>query len=204
MKKILTLCLCCLLPFSAAFAESADPLVTRGLALIQDMDELAESDAYCQVMSGSEEILTLAQQIGAAEYGAPKAVYRVTFSEDLLPSLFGDVDLSAMPDGVRRHLIARCHSALSSQLCAVDGALTLATASVLTVEDAFLDDLGEDVLYVYLYDGDYSAAVSYAVGSESIVQATAQFIPTHILTDFSDLGLSSWLDADAYSVETIQ
>ncbi len=205
MKTILTLCLCLLLPFASAFAEAADPLADRGLALIQAMDELAESETYCRAMGASEEMIDLMRQIGAADYGAPQSVYRVTFDEDRLPALLGDGPVSDLPEGVRRRLTERCYSALSTQLCAFDGALTLATASILTASDAFLDDsLRENALYVYLYGGDWSATVTCVVQDESIVLATAQFVPTHVLTDLDDLGFRDWVEADACTIETIQ
>ena len=69
----------------------------KGIALIQKLDSIAESDAYSQIMTTSPEVLEILKEIGNGDYLEPKTVYEVKISlkdMDSFQELYGDMDIS--------------------------------------------------------------------------------------------------------------
>lgn len=72
-------------------------LYDKGIALIQKLDSIAESDAYSQIMTTSPEVLEILKEIGNGDYLEPKTVYEVKISlkdMDSFQELYGDMDIS--------------------------------------------------------------------------------------------------------------
>ena len=61
MKKLIPL-LCLLLMLCACGKAASPSLYDQGLALVQSMDQMAESEAYIRLFSADEEMLHLLQQ----------------------------------------------------------------------------------------------------------------------------------------------
>ena len=57
-------------------------LYDRGLRLVERMDTMAESENYWNMMTSSEEMVSVIKEIGAQDYSDPRAVYQVKLSEN--------------------------------------------------------------------------------------------------------------------------
>ena len=168
-------------------------LYDRGLALIEKIDSMAESEEYMGMVSGSPEVMEIIKEIGAGDYGTPRSVWKVTLSEEAVDQLleFYGAPADRIPQELAAELRQRLLETIPTMLSSGGGASALAAASVATSSDYFIDpDLSENVQYFYLYEGKYGAAVTFCVHDEHIVSAQGRFIVNEQfgqMTDFSGL-----------------
>lgn len=174
-------------------------LYARGLAMVQRMDTMAGSDAYCGMMSSSSEVLDILDAISAGDYTKPKAVYQVKILEPeaLDLALAYGKDMGSLPEELKKHLRHRLVAAVPSMMSSFNGASSLAAVSLITSEDFFLDeDVSGETLYIYVYDEDYCASVLFSARGEGIVSASSMFICNDGLKDVADEeAFAQWLNA---------
>lgn len=174
-------------------------LYARGLAMVQRMDTMAGSDAYCGMMSSSSEVLDILDAISAGDYTKPKAVYQVKILEPeaLDLALAYGKDMGSLPEELKKHLRHRLVAAVPSMMSSFNGASSLAAVSLITSEDFFLDeDVSGETLYIYVYDEGYCASVLFSARGEGIVSASSMFICNDGLKDVADEeAFAQWLNA---------
>lgn len=174
-------------------------LYARGLAMVQRMDTMAGSDAYCGMMSSSSEVLDILDEISAGDYTKPKAVYQVKILEPeaLDLALAYGKDMGSLPEELKKHLRHRLVAAVPSMMSSFNGASSLAAVSLITSEDFFLDeDVSGETLYIYVYDEGYCASVLFSARGEGIVSASSMFICNDGLKDVADEeAFAQWLNA---------
>lgn len=156
-------------------------LYDRGLAVLQKIDSMAESEAYSQIMTTSPEVLEILKEIGEGSYSEPQIVYEVKISlenTDFLQELYGDSSSSfeEVPEELRTDLQHRLVESVPTIISANNGTAALAAVSIATGEDYFIDNhLSEEVLYFYVYEGKYWGAVTFTPHEEGIVAAIGRF-----------------------------
>lgn len=159
--------------------EETISLYDRGLAIIAKMDSIAESREYVEMMTTSPEVLQVVEEIGGKDYSAPKAVYRVTMTEDI-DGFLGDISkgsIDRLPEELKEDFKSRILASVSSMFSASGGTSALAAVSLINGDDYFIDSgLSEDQLYLYIYESGCSAAVTFSVHEEGIVSAAGRFI----------------------------
>ncbi len=156
-------------------------LYDKGVALIQKLDSIAESDVYSQIMTTSPEVLEILKEIGNGEYSEPKTVYEVKISlqdMDSFQELYGgDISFEELPEELQLDFRHRLVDSIPAMITASNGTDALAAVSMVTREDYFLDDkLAEEVLYFYVYEGNYWGAVTFSPHEQGIVSASGKFV----------------------------
>ena len=94
----------------------------------------------------------------------------------------------AISETVRQELGRRFFASTPMQLTAKGGAHRLAVSSALTVQESFVfKGLEQARMYLYLYGGDWSAAVFYQPGQDGAVTASTSFLYDPQLGEVSTL-----------------
>ena len=127
------------------------------------MNEAVQNEAWVSLFTGDPAVREILSNAGQGDFSQPKAVYEIQFSDQAVTSLTGQADLTGFPESLQKRIYAAIQSAAANQINAMDGAETLAAASICTVSDTFVcDGLTENTLYLY----------SFVVGQDSAVLAT--------------------------------
>ncbi len=190
----------------ACFAKGKDPdalLYTKGLELIHRMDLIAESKEYTNLFSNSIELKAIVEKIGKVDYSDPKAVYKVTIPKGVATSVFVRDDITKIPEELKVEIEKRLVATISPQINALRGSMVLAAASIVASSDGFIHKkLSDNTLYIYIYEGEYSAIVSFIPGNENIVWAHASFVINDSLNQVSSASqMSEWLKENVSLVD---
>lgn len=172
-----------------AASEEKISLYDRGLTVIKKMDMMAESDSYMDMMGGSPEVLEVVSEMGGEDYSRPEKVWKVTMPQSAMDSLFdaNGISMDSVPQELQPDLERRVVEAVPTVLGTQAGVSFLAAMSLVTVTDYFIDqELGENTVYFYIYEGAYSGAVVFSAHEDGIVAATGRFISNEILGENED------------------
>lgn len=178
MKKIFVLVLASALLlslFGCKGAQKEKSLYNEGLELISDIDKMAESDSYLNMMSGDPEIGKIVKDIGSGDYSLPSVVYTVTgIEEEMLKVLTDGQDVG---EDIKRILKTKLAPVLPSQINALGGVFNLASANILTHGDSFIsDEITSSKTYIYKYDSKYSFIVTFTPTGTGIINAFANVV----------------------------
>ena len=155
-------------------SSPASELYHQGLALVSEMNEAVQSEAWVSLFTADPAVKEILSKAGQGDFSQPRAVYEIQFSDQAITSLTGQADLSGFSESLQKRIHAAIQSAAPSQINALDGAETLAAASICTVSDTFVcDGLTENTLYLYTYENAAPVMVSFVVGQDSAVLATS-------------------------------
>ena len=91
----------------------------------------------------------------------------------------------------KKELEKRSINSISTRINALQGSTSILATSFLVLEDSFnIDNLENNTLIVYLYEGKYLAMVTFVPGTENIVGASASFVISDSLSQInSETGL---------------
>ena len=158
---------------SKTAASPSSELYHQGLALVSEMNEAIQSEAWVSLFTGDTAVREILSNAGQGDFSQPKAVYEIQFSDQAVTSLTGQADLTGFPESLQKRIHAAIQSAAPSQINALDGAETLAAASICTVSDTFVcDNLTQNTLYLYTYETAVPVMVSFVTGQDGAVLAT--------------------------------
>lgn len=158
---------------SKTTSSPASELYHQGLALVSEMNEAIQSEAWVSLFTGDTAVREILSNAGQGDFSQPKAVYEIQFSDQAVTSLTGQTDLSGFSESLQKRIHAAIQSAAPSQINALDGAETLAAASICTVSDTFVcDNLTQNTLYLYTYETAVPVMVSFVTGQDGAVLAT--------------------------------
>ena len=154
-------------------SSPASERYSQGLALVSEINEGIQCEAWVSLFTGDPAVREILSNADQGDFSQPKAVYEIQFSDQAVTSLTGQTDLSGFSESLQKSIHAAIQSAAPSQINALDGAETLAAASICTVSDTFVcDGLTENTLYLYTYENAAPVMVSFVVGQDSAVLAT--------------------------------
>lgn len=201
MKKYFTIITLAVMMFillcgcSAKGENTDDLLYKKGLELVHRMDMMAESEEYIKLVSASTELREIISGIGEDNYSQPNGVYKITIPKEVLESVFVGSEITEIPVELKTEIEKRFITAIPSRINALNGSMVLAATSIVTSGDSFInEELTNNTLYIYLFDGKYSAMVSFFPGNENIVGASACFVINDFLNQVSsDSEMSEWL-----------
>lgn len=166
---------------------SKNPVIAKGLELITQMDKAAESESYRQLMSGSDELNQIVEDIAGGDYSIPKAVYKTSVAEGEALKAFSGLAIDELPEEIRSSVDKKLMASIPSQINAAEGVNMIAATSVLTTSDVvLLDNIDGNQLYVFIYD-DITAMVSYIPYEDGIVYASANFVKLDNIESSDDL-----------------
>ena len=155
-----------------------DTYASNGLALINKMDLLAETKSYVNSLSVSEELNTIISAIGEANYNTPKVIYKSVIPEEAASKALSYSETSDVSTEVRK--------IIENKYIASSGSSILAATSIVSLSESSLEeDITEPIVYVYIYDNDYSAIVTVIPGKDGAVSSSAGFVKTEWLKDIS-------------------
>ncbi len=205
MKNIgIALLICCLLPFAniqqeyttATSAEatlvavssvehteeSDDILLNEALSLAQQVDDMARSEQWMQLMSGSDTLLEAARSF-AGNRETTEAVYRLVLTDDDVAQILAQLTNEQVPqldEALMAQFSNRMLSGLASQMNAAVGVEALAAANCLQAASVFAGDVEDPVVYLLTY-ADASPILVVFQGERGAVQAVAS--PLHSSLD---------------------
>lgn len=185
MKKLcllLTLCLTllCALPVGA---ETANPavraMVQKSLALTALMQECAQSEAYCSLYSGSQEIAALCAAMGEGSYDAPVSGALLTLSPAVMDELLQNgQSAQALSEGVRQRIFASLPAALCTRQVSCAGAVALAASVMLSCSDCAImaADMPQAAVLSLSFGGAYDVLCAFYTNEGGVTQASAYLI----------------------------
>ncbi len=149
----------------------------QGLDVIRLMSQITRSEEYIELSTGNSGIKTLVQDLSAADYSAPSAVYSISIPEDTLNAMAAIEDYDSMSDDLKCLLRKKFLTVLMSQINGMAGMEKLAASSVCSAAKTFVDkSASEDLIYLYTYEDAAPIAVSFILGEDSSVSASGSFI----------------------------
>ena len=160
--------------------SSQTSLYDRGLELIAQMREMADSHEYLSLYTNNPDVQAVAAEAGAGKGDRPSAVYQITFPGDSALAFY-------QPEGEESGLSPTLRDTLREQYCSASvfaytnnaayGAATVAGFSICTASKVFVyPGLQENALYLYQYAGAVPAAVSFIKGEDDTVSAFGIFV----------------------------
>ncbi len=188
MKKILgiiALALTVVLAFSFAGCgkDTVDSkpqtksLYDHGLELISLMEEMATSDSYVPMYSGSNDLKEIVSVVGTGDYTEPKAVYKLIVNKDILRILTGMQIEGDLSDELTEYVSSRTYSTIPTQINAKGGANVLAAASVCTAGKTFVStEADNNAIYLYTFENGLPVMVTFTEGEDNAVSASGCFI----------------------------
>lgn len=187
--------------------QTQKSLYDQGLDIISLMTELAGNDDYIRLSTGNSSINEIVKEISRGDYTSPKAVYKITLSEDsieLLLSSGGDNLTDSFSDSLSNYIRSRMDSVIISQINAGSGAETLAAVSLCTAGKTFVNNhLTENIIYLYTYESAHPAAVIFTPGEDGSVYAAGNFILNDALSTDSEADIQSFFQNYFADVETV-
>jgi len=156
--------------------QSAKTLYDHGLEVVSLLGEMAQSDQYVSLLSGSTEIRSILKEASQGNFSQPKAVYRISIPESAALSLM-EMDISGLSKTLQENIKSKVSSMIFSQINAMGGATTLAASSVCTAGKTFVSsELEEDQIYLYTYADAVPATVTFIKGEDGTVSATGTLL----------------------------
>ncbi len=179
-------------------------LYDQGLEVVQLMAEMARSEDYVALYSGSSDVQAILERAGRGDFTAPQAVYRLTVPASALLTLAEeetDLELSGLTPAVRKVVEDKLQPALATMINAQAGTTAIAAASICAADKIFVSgELKENALYLYTFENAVPAAVSFTAGEDGAVSASGVLI----LNDaFSEDGLSQYAVEFGVTVEEV-
>ena len=154
-------------------SSPASELYSQGLALVSEMNEAVQSEAWVSLFTGDPAVKEILSKAGQGDFSQPRAVYEIQFSDQAITSLTGQADLTGFSESLQSRIYASIQGAAANQINAMAGAETLAAASICTVSDTFVcDNLTQNTLYLYTYETAVPVMVSFVTGQDGAVLAT--------------------------------
>lgn len=160
-------------------------LYEKGLELTEVLVETVESDEYWENMGiGSDEYFGYVEQLREGKYKEPKKVYVLTVSDKGIENMLEEVDMEDATEPLQQSVIRKMFGAITTQINAQMGSTTLAISSIFNVSTTFVcDGMEENCIYIYEYKKGLPVVVTYVVGEDDTVAATASFLMSVDLLD---------------------
>lgn len=153
----------------------------EGEELIALMVEKAGSDEYRSLMTTSEEIGAVLDQIVEEDYEEPQAVGQIEITESMRTMIYqyagAEKDLT-LSDRLKEDVDKKLVSSMANIINVRYGAMTtLAAVSVINSGSSFrFDGLDQGIIYFYFYEDGYPAMVSFYPEDTGVVSANASFL----------------------------
>ena len=150
-------------------------LLQEGTALTVQLEELAGSEAYIDLMTGEEMIKAELSGIEGSGFQNPKQVYLISFPEDHWIGLLDqmtDRQTADLPDSIREVVNSRINSTLfSSMVNAGYGTVPLASATLVSFGKSYPMPKGweNNALLLFECEGDYSSLVSFTRTGDGVI-----------------------------------
>ena len=157
--------------------KESKSLYAHGLEVVSMLSEMTRSENFIGIYTANSEIKDIILALGNHPYETPDAVYAITVPEDTLMGMAELSNLEGASEELKSYLMQRVMASLMSQINAISGVENLAASSVCTVGKTFVsENVTENVIYIYVYEGTTPVAVTFTLGEDHTVSATGTFI----------------------------
>ncbi len=158
-------------------AKESKSLYAHGLEVVGMLSEMTSSENFIGIYTANSEIKDIILALGENSYEQPDAVYAITVPKDTLTGMTELSNLEGASEELKSYLMQRVMASLMSQINAMSGVENLAASSVCTVGKTFVsENVSENVIYIYVYEGTAPVAVTFTLGEDHTVSATGTFI----------------------------
>ncbi len=162
---------------NSAEKKETKSLYEHGIELISLMEEMAKSDSYLPLYSGSNELQEIVSVVGTGNYTEPEAVYKISVNEETLYMMSEMQVMEDASEELKNYVTARTYGTIPTQINATGGANILAAASICTASKTFVsDELDGSAIYLYTYENAVPAMVTFTAGEDGAVSASSCFI----------------------------
>ena len=186
-------------------AEEEKSLYEQGMEVIQIMAEMAGSEAYAGMVSGSGEIQARMGEIGGGTYEDPEAVYQITLDPGSFETVLGMAGMEGMPETVETYLEQKMPATLISQINGMGGVEELAAANACAAGKTFVSQEEEtDCIYLYTFSQGTPAAVAFTSGDGGAVSANGFFILYDGFSCGSEEEIQAYFDSTGIGTEVVQ
>ena len=179
-------------------------LYDRGLAVIDIMAEMTESEAYIGLTTANDGIRAIIQNDLAGEHEEPEAVYFISIPEEQLRAWWDLAEMEEtgeMSQELWTFLRQRILASVPSVINGMAGVEELAAANACMAQKTFaVKNEMQDVTYLYVYEDAAPAAVTFTAGEDGTVSASGTFL----LQDEFSCGSAAEIEAffEGIGVET--
>ena len=157
--------------------QESKSLYAHGLDVVSMLSEMTRSESFIGIYTANSEIKDIILAVGEHPYDTLAAVYAITIPEDVLMGMAELSNLGDASEELKSYLTQRVMASLMSQINAMSGVENLAASSVCTVGKTFVSESAtENVIYIYAYEDTAPVAVTFTLGEDHTVSATATFI----------------------------
>ena len=174
MKKFVAFLIAFCMLFGAA---CADTLTDAACQLAQEIDALADNDAYLKMMLNSDEIVKVGKSFGQGDRTQPTMMVSVDMGApiSMMMSMM-DAELGLDPM-IKEAVAGRLNSSILLSFVGSAGTNTLAATSALTAGNFFAHDMEPGTgIFLMFYGESTPVAVSWAA-KNGAVSMSAMFMP---------------------------
>lgn len=171
--------------------------ITEGVELTCGMDELSESKEYVELISPSESIRQVINEMSSQDYSMPENVYIMNFSYELLMKVAPNFQrYTEIPPNILEKLNSKLNALMLANM--INGAHSVevvAGMSIINWGKSYVQPDGwlEDTILILDYPGEFSSIVSFVETGEGVISGQASFVKkgdTDIITLLNEyLGL---------------
>ena len=162
---------------AAKEVKDSKSLYSHGLDVISLLSQMTGSENFIGIYTANSDTKDIILALGGHSYETPDAVYAITVPEETLMGMAELSNLEGASEELKNYLTQRVMASLMSQINAMSGVENLAASSVCTVGKTFVsENVTENVIYIYVYEGTTPVAVTFTLGEDHTVSATATFI----------------------------
>ena len=162
---------------AAKEVKDSKSLYSHGLDVISLLSQMTGSENFIGIYTANSEIKDIILALGGHSYETPDAVSAITVPEETLMGMAELSNLEGVSEELKNYLTQRVMASIMSQINAMSGVENLAASSVCTVGKTFVsENATENVIYIYTYEGTAPVAVTFTLGEDHTVSATATFI----------------------------
>lgn len=159
-----------------SYDQGQDLLYDHGIQIIHDIDSLAKSKEYIHMITANDEIKKIiTMDIASQDYDKPSKVFAISGIEN---SVYDKIkEAGGLPKDIRELVRQRFASGMCNQISSSQGTAAMASASMLGLDDTFLDaSLKESIAYLYVYEGKSHFIINFTPRGEDIVMAVGNVV----------------------------
>lgn len=152
-------------------------LYERGNELIETVILKAETDEWSEIMSDSDEIREIGEEIADGDYDEAQSVYEIKIDAEKTDFFKNNNKYRKLPDELKEEMSARMISSFTTTFNGKYGSNVLAASSVYNASKTFVDkSVKENVMYLYLYEDGYPFVVTFWKCDDGAVSASCTFL----------------------------
>ena len=172
---------------------SREALNQKGMELVEQMDSLAESKAYTQSMTNSEELTSLIEKIGKEDFSKPQKITRIVLPDKAFDAYFSQISGETLSDEIRVVMEKKMLPSVISTINESDGTSMIAVSATLAVDGIFnAGGQQENQLWIYQFPGNYSVVVSFYFQKDGLAEGNAQLVKKETISALEG-GIVQWL-----------